>query len=97
LIKLFTSGYKSFIRNRHTPKGVTMIDDTTAEMPSDILHRKMDAELAKLLAEISKISAETSRINRETSTYPWLPLLTTAMGSTGLIGAIAALIIAFHH
>jgi len=56
----------------------------------------MDAELAKLLAEISKSSAETSRINREASTYPWLPLITSVLSGTGLIGAIAALIIAFH-
>jgi hypothetical protein len=69
---------------------------TPSQADSDLLHRRMDAELAKLLAEISKISAETSRINRETSTYPWLPLITSILSGTGLIGAIAALIIAFH-
>jgi hypothetical protein len=63
---------------------------------SDLLRRKIDAELSKLVAEIAKISAETSRINRETSTYPWLPILITTLGSTGVIGAIVALIVAFH-
>ncbi len=73
-----------------------MSGNTTAEMDSELLRRKIDAELAKLVAEISKISAETSRINRETSTYPWLPILSTVLSGTGLIGAIAALVIAFH-
>lgn len=76
------------------------MSDATADMLPEadpaLLHRKMDAELAKLLAEISKISAETSRINRETWAYPWLPLATAFLGSTGLIGAIVALVVAFH-
>ena len=61
-----------------------------------MLHRRMDIEISKMLAETAKLNAETSRINRETSTYPWLPILTTVLGSTGVIGAIVALIIAFH-
>ncbi len=61
------------------------------------LHRRMDVEIAKLVAETSKISAETSRINSELKTYPWLPIFTTVMGSAGLIGAIVALVVAFHH
>jgi hypothetical protein len=69
---------------------------SSSQADSDLLHRRMDAELAKLLAEISKISAEPSRINRAASTYPWLPLITSVLSGTGLIGAIAALIIAFH-
>jgi hypothetical protein len=73
-----------------------MSEQTAAEISREALHRRMDAELEKLLAEISKISAETSRINRETSTYPWLPILTATLGSTGIIGAIVALLIAFH-
>jgi hypothetical protein len=67
------------------------------------LHRRMDLEIARLLAETSKlsaetskISAETSRINREMSSYPWLPIMTATLGSTGVIGAIVALVIAFH-
>jgi hypothetical protein len=62
------------------------------------LHRKMDIEIAKLVAETSKINAETSRINQEMATYPWLPILMSSMtailGSTGVIGAIVALVIA---
>ncbi len=76
-----------------------MTDATTDALPEPdpaLLHRKMDAEIAKLLAEISKISAETSRINRETRAYPWLPLATAFIGSTGMIGAIVALVVAFH-
>ncbi len=46
------------------------------------LHRKMDAETAKLNAKLRS--------------YPWLPLATTIMGSNGLIGAIAAILIALH-
>ena len=57
---------------------------------------KMLAETSKLSSETAKISAETSRINRENSTHPWLPILTGAIGSTGIIGAIIALIIAVH-
>ena len=53
------------------------------------LHRKMDAEIAKL-------SAETARLNAKLRSYSWLPLATTIMGSTGLIGAIAAILIALH-
>jgi hypothetical protein len=56
---------------------------------SDMLHRKMDAEIAKLLAE-------TAKLNAETGTIPWLPLFTTVLGSTGVIGAIIALVVAFH-
>lgn len=70
--------------------------DTPPEPDPDSLHRKMDAEIAKLLAEISKISAETSKINREAQAYPWLPLATAFIGSTGMIGAIVALVVAFH-
>ena len=53
------------------------------------LRRKMDAEIAKL-------SAETAKLNAKLRSYPWLPLATTIMGSTGLIGAIAAILIALH-
>ncbi len=60
------------------------------------LHRRMDVEIAKLIAETAKINAETSRINREAQAYPWLPILTATLGSTGIIGAIVAIIIAFH-
>lgn len=63
---------------------------------SETLHEKINAEISRLLAATAKINAETSRINRETSTYPWLPLMTTVLGSTGVIGAIVAIIIAFH-
>jgi len=62
----------------------------------ETLHIKMDAEISKLLAETAKLNAETGRINRETSSYPWLPILTTVLGSTGVIGAIVALVVAFH-
>ncbi|MGI4792574.1 MAG: hypothetical protein ACRYG8_00525 [Janthinobacterium lividum] len=44
--------------------------DTLAETDPSLLHRKMDAKIAKLAAEISKISAETSRINRKVRAYP---------------------------
>lgn len=53
------------------------------------LHRKMDAEIAKLVAE-------TAKINAEARAYPWLPLATAIMGSTGVIGAVVAILIAFH-
>lgn len=62
---------------------------TEAEADREMLHRKMDAEIAKLVAE-------TARINAESRGYPWLPLITTLMGSTGVIGAIVALVVAFH-
>lgn len=62
----------------------------------EMLHRKMDAEISKLLAETAKLNAETGRINREANAYPWLPIMTTVLGSTGVIGAIVALVIAFH-
>jgi hypothetical protein len=71
----------------------TNLDDQPA---TESLHQKMDGEIAKLIAETAKIIAETSRINREASTYPWLPILTAALGSTGIIGAIVAIVIGFH-
>jgi hypothetical protein len=74
-----------------------MSDVTVDSVPDPAdLHRRMDVEIAKLVAETAKITAETSRLNREMSTYPWLPILTATIGSTGLIGAIVALVIAFH-
>ena len=60
------------------------------------LHRKMDAEIAKLIGESAKLSAETAKLNAELRSYPWLPLATTIMGSTGRIGAIAAILVALH-
>ena len=82
-----------------------LTDDDRAD-----LHRKMDAEIAKLIgesskmatensklaAETAKLAAETAKINAELRAYPWLPLATTLLGSTGLIGAIVAILIAFH-
>ncbi len=70
--------------------------NTGDPLATETLHRKMDVEIAKLIAETSKIIAETSRINREANTYPWLPILTATLGSTGIIGAIVAIVIAFH-
>jgi hypothetical protein len=63
---------------------------------TETLHQRMNAEISKLLAETSKLNAETSRINAENSTYPWLPILTMILGSTGMIGAVVALVVAFH-
>ena len=67
------------------------------------LHRKMDVEIAKLIGESSKLgeetaelSAETAKLNAELCSYPWLPLATTIMGSTALIGAIATILIALN-
>lgn len=64
------------------------------------LHRKMDAEIAKLIgestkltAESTRLAAETAKLNAELRACPWLPLATTPFGSTGLIGAI---VVAFH-
>lgn len=59
----------------------TTIDHADAADRAD-LHRKMDAEISKLLAE--------------QRSCPWLPLITATIGNTGLIGSIVALIIAFH-
>jgi len=67
-----------------------MTDITAEEAASAAadLHRKMDAEIAKLIAE-------TSRINNENRAWPWFPLLTATIGNAGLIGAAVALVIAF--
>ena len=80
-----------------------MSEETVTPADRADLHRKMDAEIAKLIgessklgAETAKLSAETAKLNAELRSYPWLPLATTIMGSTGLIGAIAAILIALH-
>ena len=39
------------------------------------LHRKMDAEIAKLIGESAKLNAELSP-------YPWLPLATTLVAAS---------------
>ncbi len=66
----------------------------------EMMNEKFNAEISKLLAETAKISAETSRLNQEHSTYPWMPLviaiIPAILGSTGVIGAIIALVIAYH-
>lgn len=78
----------------------------TTESP-EMLHRKMDAEIynslaltAKLNAETAKISAETSRINQDIKAHPWMPLVLAlvpaALGGAGVVGAIVALVVAFH-
>ena len=74
-----------------------MSEAIVTEADRNDLHRKMDAEIAKLIGESSKLAAETAKINAELRAYPWLPLATTMLGSTGLIGAIVAILIAFHH
>ena len=84
------------------------ISATTTDVLDDSasLHRKMDAEIARLIAESGKLNAEngklqaeTSKLNRELRFFPWLPLATVVLGSTGVIGllsGVAALIIALH-
>ncbi len=61
--------------------------DEEARSAAD-LHRKMDAEIAKLIAE-------TSWINNENRAWPWFPLPTATIGNAGLIGAAVAIVIAF--
>ena len=73
----------------------TTIDHADAADRAD-LHRKMDAEIANLVAQTAKLTAETSKLLAEQRSCPWLPLITATIGSTGLIGSIVALIIAFH-
>jgi len=74
------------------------MSEQTIEIDQDraALHNRIDIEIAKLVAETAKISAETSRINSELRVFPWLPILTAAIGSGGLVGGIVALAVAFH-
>lgn len=92
--------------------GTTLDIDEPADRAA--LHRKMDAEIARLVAETAKINAEarvfplkveaelaklnveTAKLQAEARAYPWLPLATAIMGSTGVIGAVVAILIAFH-
>lgn len=80
---------------------------TPQELDRQELHRRMDAEISAIIAgaeksraETAKISAETSRINEENKHYPWMAILAlvmpTVFGSIGIIGAIVALVVAFH-
>jgi L-cystine uptake protein TcyP (sodium:dicarboxylate symporter family) len=69
-----------------------MTDATASEVEnsSAALHRKMDAEIAKLVAE-------TSRINNENRAWPWVPLMIAAIGNAGVTGVVAAAVLAALH
>jgi hypothetical protein len=86
------------------------MSETTADEPitREMLHKRMDVEIAKLIGETSKLNAETSklvaetgRINREAVAYPWLPIIAAIVGNAGLSGIIAAVVasvvVALHH
>jgi len=66
----------------------------------ELLHRKIDVEIMKMVDESAKIRAETMRINEERRLHPWVPFMMAILGSAGfyaLIGAFTAYSVAFIH
>ncbi|SAI46433.1 phage protein [Bordetella ansorpii] len=78
-----------------------IMDDNTTEIAGarEALHKKMDAEIARLIAETGKIAAETSKIAAEagrisaeagkiTKETVWYPLLIVSGIFAAIGGAI---------
>ena len=59
------------------------------------LHRKMDAEIARLVSDGCRLSNKTATL-RGPHTYRWLPITCVLLAIVGFMGRVSDLLIALH-